>query len=282
MIDLRDTLILIKGAGDLATGVALRLYRSGFPLVMTELPQPLMVRRTVSFGEAVNLERVQVEGVTAVHVSDAATAQVLAAQPLAGRPIPILVDPEAGCRVLLEPAVVVDAIMAKCNLGTAITDAPLVVALGPGFSAGSDCHAVIETNRGHNLGRPIYQGSAEPNTGVPGDVGGKTIERLLKAPVAGVIEDRADIGQRVVQGQVVAAIDGHEVRARIDGILRGLVRSGMWVYAGLKIGDIDPRAEPAHCFTVSDKALAIGGGVLEVVMTFLTQNMKSSTFKHRR
>jgi len=271
MIDLSDTLILIKSAGDLATGVALRLHRSGFPLVMTELPHPLMVRRTVSFGEAVNLERIQLEGVTAVCVPDAESAQALAGQPAADRPIPILVDPEAHCREMLRPTVVVDAIMAKRNQGTAITDAPLVVALGPGFTAGSDCHVVIETNRGNSLGRLIYQGSAEPDTGVPGNVGGKTIERLLRSPADGVIENLVEIGERVTQGQVVARVGHYEVRSEVDGVLRGLIRSGMWVSADLKIGDVDPRAESAHCFLVSDKSLAIGGGVLEAVMAFLTR-----------
>jgi xanthine dehydrogenase accessory factor len=272
MIDLSDTLILIKGGGDLASGVALRLYRSGFPIVMTELPRPLMVRRTVSFGEAVNLEHMQVEGVTAVYVPDAATARILATGRDEERPIPVLIDSDAGCRDLLKPTVVVDAIMAKRNLGTTILDAPYVVALGPGFQAGIDCHVVIETNRGHSLGRAIHCGPAEPDTGVPGEIGGKSTERLLRAPVAGVMEDCAEISQRVTRGDVVARVAGCEVRAQIDGVLRGLLRSGVQVQAGLKIGDVDPRAEPADCFLVSDKALAIGGGVLEAILAFLTQD----------
>lgn len=269
LIDLSDTLVLIKGGGDLATGVALRLYHSGFPVVMTELPQPLMVRRTVSFGEAVNLGQMQVEGVTAVRVADAGAAQRVLAE-RGPRRIPVLVDPQACCRVPLHPAVLVDAIMAKRNLGTTRQDAPLVIALGPGFCAGEDCHVVIETNRGHMLGRPLYQGSAEADTGVPGSVGGKTVERLLRAPAAGVLQARAEIGDRVALGQVVAVVSGQEVRAGTDGVLRGMVRSGMPVSAGLKIGDVDPRAEPAHCFLVSDKSLSIGGGVLEAVMHSLT------------
>lgn len=266
LIDLSDFSVLIKGGGDLATGVALRLFHSGFPVMMTELPQPLMVRRTVSLGEAINLGRVQVEDVIAVCVEDAEAARRVMHQ----RQIPVLVDPPASCRILLQPAILVDAIMAKRNLGTAANDAPLVVALGPGFCAGVDCHVVIETNRGHNLGRPIYRGWAEPDTGVPGEIGGKTAERLLRTPVAGMVETRAEIGDWVVTGQTVAVVSGQEVRAQIDGVLRGLVRHGVWVSANCKIGDVDPRAEPAHCYRVSDKSLAIGGGVLEAAMSFLT------------
>lgn len=271
MIDLRDSLILIKGAGDLASGVALRLFRSGFPIVMTEIPHPMMVRRTVSFGEAVNQGQMQVEGVTATCAHDLAEVTTLLADHSRQRSIPILVDPDACCRVPLKPIVLLDAIMAKSNLGTKIIDAPLVVALGPGFNAGVDCHVVIETNRGHSLGRPIYQGCAEPNTGVPGDVGGKTIERLLRAPVDGVITNRVEIGEYVTRGQAVASVNGCDVCSEIDGVLRGLIHSGMWVSRGLKIGDVDPRAEPGHCFLASDKSLAIGGGVLEAVMAFLTR-----------
>jgi len=270
MVDLSDTLVLIKGGGDLATGVALRLFHAGFPIVITELPQPLMVRRTVSLGEAVNLGEARVEDVLAVRVEDTAAVRRVLGRRCVGRRIPVLVDPQAECRHELRPTIVVDAIMAKRNLGTSMADAPWVVALGPGFCAGADCHVVIETNRGHDLGRPIYQGCAEPNTGVPGNVGGRTHERVLRAPAVGVMENCADIGQYVAAGQVVAVVDGHPVWAEIDGVLRGLLRSGAQVSAKDKIGDVDPRAEPAHCYRVSDKALAVGGGVLEAVMGFLT------------
>jgi xanthine dehydrogenase accessory factor len=180
--------------------------------------------------------------------------------------IPVLVDPQANCRVALLPAVLVDAIMAKSNLNTHLTDAPCVVALGPGFTAGVDCHAVIETNRGHHLGRVIYNGSAEPDTGQPGSVDGKTEERILRSPVQGVVEGLATIGDRVTEGQVVAQVNGRPVYAQIDGVLRGLIHSGIRVPAGTKIGDVDPRAEPAHCLQISDKAYAIAGGALEAVL----------------
>lgn len=271
MIDLRSSIILIRGGGDLASGVALRLFRSGFPLLMTELPRPLMVRRTVSFGEAVNEGRMEVEGIRAVLADDIEAAERMLLSRGSERAIPVIVDPEALCRERLRPLVVVDAIMAKRNLGTRMTDAPLVIALGPGFTAGIDCHAVVETNRGHRLGRAIYEGGAEPDTGMPGDVGGKTVERILRSPCEGLIEGAAEIGERLASGQLVATVDGREVRARTDGVLRGLIRPGSRVSAGLKIGDVDPRARREHCFLVSDKSLAIGGGVLEAVMAFLSR-----------
>ena len=258
-----ETLVLIKGAGDLATGVAARLYRSGFPVVMTELPGPLMVRRTVSFGEAVYEDQVVVEGIRARRVDGVDDARSAMAEGV----IAVLVDPETRCLAELAPAVLVDAVMAKTNTGTAINDAPLVIALGPGFTAGVDCHVVVETNRGHRLGRVIYRGSAEPDTGEPGLVGGKSKQRILRAPVDGTVEAIAAIGERVKEGQIVAMVSGRAVIAHTGGVLRGMVRPGAVVPAGLKIGDVDPRAEPSHCFLISDKALAIAGGVLEAILS---------------
>lgn len=264
MNSIHNTLVLIKGAGDLATGVAARLYRCGFPVVMTELPLPLMVRRTVAFGEAVYEGEVVVEGITARRVEEDAAAR----EALSAGVVPVLVDPAGASLAALRPAVLVDAIMAKRNTGTTIRQAPVVIALGPGFTAGVDCHAVIETNRGHYLGRVIIEGSAEPDTGRPGSIGGKTDERILRAPVAGSVRGMAQIGARVSWGEVVAAVDGHHVRAGTGGVLRGLVRSGARVRAGEKIGDVDPRAAPEHCYLISDKSLAIGGGVLEAILRF--------------
>jgi xanthine dehydrogenase accessory factor len=257
-----DTLILIRGAGDLASGVAARLHRCRFPVVMTELPEPLVVRRIVSFAEAVYEGEVQVEEILARRADDIAEARLALSQGV----IPVLVDPEAACRTVLAPTVLVDAIMAKRNTGTTINDAPLVVALGPGFTAGVDCHVVVETNRGHGLGRAIYAGSAEPDTGHPGEVGGKTGERILRAPVTGVVQAKAAIGERVVEGQVVAKVEDHAVRAATAGVLRGMIRSGTHISHSVKIGDVDPRAEPSHCALISDKALAIAGGVLEAIL----------------
>ncbi len=261
-MNLSDTLVLIKGAGDLATGVAVRLYRCGFTLVMTELPNPLMVRRTVAFGEAVYEDEVAVEGIRARRAGDVQAVR----RGIADGTIPVLIDPETRCLSELAPAVLVDAVMAKANTGTRLGDAPLVIALGPGFTAGVDCHAVIETNRGHRLGRVIYDGSAAPDTGEPGLVGGKTGERVLRAPADGIIEHRSIIGEHVEQGQVVAMVANNPVVALTSGVLRGLVRPGVPVTAGLKIGDVDPRAERWHCFEVSEKSLAIAGGVLEAIL----------------
>jgi len=261
-----DTWVLIKGAGDLASGVAARLHRCGFPVIMTELPRPLMVRRTVSFGEAVYEGQVSVEGVTARLVPGVEAAVAALQEGV----VPVLVDPDAGSRHRLAPAVLVDAVMAKRNTGTRITDAPLVIALGPGFVAGVDCHAGVETQRGHRLGRVIWQGSTQRDTGLPGVIAGKGAERVLRAPCDGTLVAFAAIGDRLAPGQLVAAVGGQEVRARIEGVLRGLIRPGMHVAAGIKIGDIDPRAEPAHCFTISDKSLAVAGGVLEAILARLS------------
>jgi xanthine dehydrogenase accessory factor len=178
----------------------------------------------------------------------------------------VLVDPQADCKAELLPTVLVDAIMAKSNLNTRITDAPCVVALGPGFTTGVDCQAVTETNRGHSLGRVIYTGSAEPNTGQPGSVDGMTEERILRSPVQGVVVSLATIGDRVTEGQTVAQVSGLPVYTQTAGIMCGLIHSGICIPAGTKIGDVDPRAEPAQCQQISDKAYAIAGGVLEAVL----------------
>jgi xanthine dehydrogenase accessory factor len=255
-------IVLIKGAGDLASGVAARLHRCGFDIVMTEQSTPLMVRRSVAFGEAVYVTQVEVEGILARQLKDIHDVP----EALELGIIPVLVDPRADCRSELLPAALVDAIMAKRNINTRITDAPCVIALGPGFTAGVDCHVVIETNRGHNLGRSIYTGSAEPDTGQPGSVDGKTGERILRAPVQGTVEGLATIGDCVTEGQIVAQVNGQPVHAQINGVLRGLIHSGICVPAGTKIGDVDPRAQPAHCQQISDKAYAIAGGVLEAII----------------
>ncbi len=257
-------LVLIKGAGDLATGVAVRLLNSGFQVVMTDLEKPTAVRRAAAFSQAVYDAQTTVEGYTARHCDSAAQARAL----LALGEVPVLVDPAAEIRALLPFDALVDAILAKRNTGTAITHAPIVLALGPGFTAGTDCHGVVETMRGHHLGRLLLTGSAQPNTGVPGDVGGYTTERLIRAPADGPFEPLVSIGDRVEKGQAVARVTGLEVAAAIPGIVRGLLPRGLPVTRGMKAGDIDPRCRREHCFTVSDKARAIGGGVLEGLLHF--------------
>jgi len=257
-------LVVIKGAGDLASGIALRLHHAGFEIAMTEIASPLSVRRAVCFSQAVYEGEKRVEEVTAVLVNDEAGMK----RAFQKKQIAVFVDPAAAVVKRYNPAALVDAVMAKKNTGTAITDAPVVICAGPGFTAGVDCHAVIETQRGHTLGRVITEGYALPNTGIPGDIGGYTIERLLRCPADGVFEAVASIGGRVKKGDTVALVETFPVKAEIDGILRGILPSGINVKRGMKAGDVDPRCEEAHCFTVSDKALSIGGGVLEALLRF--------------
>lgn len=259
----QQTLILVKGAGDLASGVAARLYRSRFAVVMTEVSQPLMVRRTVCFGEAIYDGEIWIEGIGARRVTSAAEARKI----LSDRIIPVLVDPDAACRAELGPAAIVDAIMAKRNTGTTMQDAPMVIALGPGFNAGRDCHCVIETIRGHWLGRPIWEGTATPDTGQPGEIAGQGIARLLRAPAYGTFTPLVNIGDSVQAGEILATIDGAALRAQIGGVVRGIVRPGLPVTLGMKVGDVDPRAERTHCFTISEKSFAVGGGVLEALLS---------------
>ena len=258
-------LALIKGAGDLGTGVALRLFRAGFAVTMTEMARPAAVRRTVALSEAVFDGRTTVEKMEGIRAEGAAEVARLLQQGV----VPVIVDPEASIRSELSPILLVDAIVAKVNTGTRITDAPAVIALGPGFVAGRDAHAVIETQRGHTLGRVITSGEALADTGIPGEVGGYGEERLLRAPCAGVFRGTREIGDCVSEGEIVGEVGGVLLRSRLGGVLRGLLRSGTEVTAGFKLGDIDPRATREHCFLVSDKALAIAGGVLEAACALL-------------
>ena len=255
-------LVLIKGAGDLASGIAVRLAHCGFSIVMTDLLNPTAIRRTVSFSEAIRTGSAKVEDVFAVH---AFTVEQVPDILASGR-IAVLVDPSAECIPLIQPDVVVDAIIAKRNLGTAMDDAPVVIGVGPGFTAGLDCHAVVETKRGHNLGRVIVEGAAAPNSGIPGNISGFTTERVLRASKDGIFSEVMHIGDIAEKGQIVAMVDDEPVYAQIPGIIRGLLPSGTPVTKGMKSGDIYPRGELQHCYTVSDKARAIGGGVLEAIL----------------
>ena len=255
-------LVLIKGAGDLASGIACRLIRSGFQVIMTDLPRPTAVRCTVAFSSAVYQKEVCIEGISGVLASDAEEARTIAAS---GK-VAVLTDPKCQCRTVLQPDVLVDAIIAKRNTGIGKTDAPIVIGVGPGFTAPEDCHCVVETKRGHDLGRVYYEGSAIPNTGVPGEIGGYSTERLVRSSGDGMFEPIASIGDIVQKGQVVARVEGKPVCAQIDGVLRGLLPAGTPVTDGMKAGDVDPRCEVRHCYSVSDKARAIGGGVLEGIL----------------
>ena len=257
-------LILIRGAGDIATGIALRLHRAGMQVVMTDLPHPTAIRRTVCFSPAIALGAAEVEGVRAVCAKDVPHARAL----LAAGVVPVLADPDCLCRRELRPDALVDAILAKRNLGTALTDAPVVIGVGPGFTAGTDCHAVVETMRGHTLGRVIYDGAALPNTNIPGLIGGYAGERVLRAPADGVFHQILNIGDEVKAGDIAGEVDGQPMRCTIGGVLRGLLADGTPVHKGMKSGDVDPRCRPEYCATASDKALAVGGGVLEAILHF--------------
>ncbi|MBW2058115.1 MAG: EF2563 family selenium-dependent molybdenum hydroxylase system protein [Deltaproteobacteria bacterium] len=259
---LNELVVLVRGAGEMATGVAHRLWRAHFLVCMTETAEPLAIRREVSFCEAIHDGEKTVEGVTAKRVID---VEAVRATWERGK-IPVLVDPGAVVKGFLKPHVLVDAILAKRNLGTAMTDAALVIGLGPGFVGGEDVHLVIETNRGHNLGRLIWEGSAEADTGIPGNVGGYTAERVLRAPRAGRFEALIKIGDLVEENEPVAEVDGAPMRSRIAGVLRGILRDGTSVEKGMKSGDVDPRGKREACFTISDKARAIGGSVLEGIL----------------
>ena len=253
---------LIRGAGDLASGIALRLWRSGIEVVMTDLPRPTAIRRTVSFSEAIVHGETTVEDVTARLAANADEARALLAQGI----VPVLADPDCACRAGLHPDALVDAILAKRNLGTRRTDAPIVIGVGPGFTAGVDCHAVVETMRGHTLGRVIYTGSALPNTNIPGLIGGFAGERVLRAPADGEFRSARQIGDLVKAGDVAGYVAGEPMACTIDGVLRGLIADGVLVHKGMKSGDVDPRGDVDNCYTASDKALAVGGGVLEALL----------------
>jgi xanthine dehydrogenase accessory factor len=231
-------IVLIRGGGDLASGTAIRLHRAGFAVLITELDQPLALRRLVSFAEAVYAGEVS-----------------------------ILVDPEAEIRVRLEPSVIVDARMLKAVQEADQDFKGLTIGLGPGFKAGANCHAVIETQRGHTMGRVIRDGEAAPDSGVPEPVSGYDIDRVLRAPADGRMKSSVGLGTIVKKGELIGSVNGARLVAPFNGALRGLIHDGVSVHQGMKVGDLDPRMEPSHCFLVSDKAFAVGGGVLEAIMS---------------
>jgi len=261
--------VLIRGAGEQASGIAHRLQRCGFQLCLIDTANPLAVRRLVSFCEAVYDGEKTVEGVTAVRIDE--PEQIIPAWE--SKKIPLLIDPKNRTKAFLKPHVVIDAILAKKNVGTQITDAPLVIGLGPGFKAPGDVHAVVETNRGHNLGRVIFEGEAEPNTGVPGVIAGYGAERVFRAPREGTFRTRKEIGDLVSEGETVASVEGEPVKSGVSGVIRGLLRDGTRVTRGLKAGDIDPRGDASYCGTISDKARALGGAVLEAILSQLPKRL---------
>lgn len=301
----KNLLIICRGAGDLATGIIHRLHRAGHRVIALETDYPAAIRRQVSFCEAVYDGSAVVEGVTARLVpaladaetdtetysgeNDTPAAHIVSEKwdssaieaVLEAGEVPLLIDQKGESIALLKPDVVVDAIIAKKNLGTTIDMAPLVIGVGPGFTAGQDVHLVIESMRGHNLARIITDGMTQPNTGVPGNIAGFTSERVIHAPAAGYIHDVRKIGDIVQKGDEIARIypdkESYDnalseyvpVNATITGIIRGLIREGYYFRKGFKIADIDPReSEITNCFTISDKARSIAGSVLEAVSAF--------------
>ncbi len=262
---MKDLVIFIRGAGDIASGVAHRLHSSGMKrILMLERENPVAVRREVSFCEAVYDGEKYVEGVKAVRVESFQEAKSAWERKL----IPVMVDPDLRILEELKPDVLIDGILAKRNTGTKRGMADLVIGLGPGFTAGFDVDFVVETNRGHNLGKVIRKGSAEPDTGKPAEVMGYSEERVLRAPKKGIFTAMRKIGDPVRKGEVVATVDGSPVYSKIDGVLRGILRDGIEVYEGFKCGDVDPRGIIEYCYTISDKARAVGGGVLEAILSF--------------
>jgi xanthine dehydrogenase accessory factor len=254
--------VLIRGGGELATAVACRLADSHFKVIMTEVSKPQAVRRNVSFCEAVYEGTKTVEGKTARLVSSAGETR---AAWKAGQ-LALIVDPDVTILSDIKPDIEIDAIIAKKNLGTRMTDAELVIGLGIGFEAGKDVHVVIETNRGHNLGRVMRAGIADADTGNPGNIGGYTTERVLRAPSAGTFRTVKKIGDMVKAGDIVAYVGKEPIKAAIPGVVRGLLRDGTPVTKGLKAGDVDPRGNKEYCSTISDKGRTISGGVLEAIL----------------
>ncbi len=254
---------LLRGGGDLASGVAIRLHRAGIPVIISELSKPLAVRRLVSFAQAIYSDEINIEGVTGKRAMSLAHAEEF----LSHNIIPVMVDPEAIIRFSLKPQVIIDGRMTKQPPDLNINSALLVIGLGPGFVAGENCHAVVETMRGPAMGRVIWQGSAEPDTGQPESVALKQGERVVRAPADGRLATLVEIGSFVKAGEVIAEVEGTPIHAAFDGYLRGLLQGGLTVRKGLKIGDIDPRPDPDLATQVSDKALAVGGGILEAILS---------------
>lgn len=258
-----NELVIVRGGGDIASGTIQKLHRSGFKVLVLEVPSPTSIRRTVCFSEAIYEKEITIEGITSIYACNMKDIKKAWLE----NKIPVVVDPNGLYIDVFKPEILVDAILAKKNLGTNINMADITIALGPGFEAGRDVDAVIETMRGHNLGRMILKGYAKKDTGVPGDIMGYSKERVIYSPCSGVIRNIRNIGDVVEVNDIIAYVDNMEVKASISGLLRGLIRDGSIITNKLKIADIDPRiTEKDNCYTISDKARNIGGGVLEAIL----------------
>lgn len=250
--------VLIKGAGDLASGVAMAFYNSGFQVLMTEVGEPTVIRRSVAFANCIYEGKMVIEGVTGIHVTDNNYLDYLEKDNIG-----VIIDPECMIKEKYKPDIIVDAILAKRNLGTKILDAPIVIGCGPGFYAGQDCHLVIETKRGHHLGKIINEGKAIENSGIPGIIEGRGKERVLYSPVQGKVVHVKKLGDIVEQDDIILKVDGIPVKSPFKGVVRGLIVEGMTVPEAMKIGDVDPRLNPEYCYTISEKARAIGRAAVE-------------------
>ena len=255
-------IVIVRGGGDLGTGVAYRLFKAGYKVLILDIEEPLSIRRKVSFSEAIYDGQIIVEDIQAVLSRN--LEEIYKAIDYGF--IPVYVDPKGEIIKEIKPFAVVDSIIAKKNLGTTRSFAPITIGVGPGFEAGVDVDLVVESKRGHNLGKVIYKGMAEINTGIPGNNMGFTEERILRTGASGIIKNFYEIGDKVEKGDIICEVNGIKTLAEISGILRGIIREGIYVKEGLKIGDIDPRGIREYAFTISDKALSIGGGVLEGIM----------------
>jgi len=259
--------ILVRGGGDLASGVISRLHREGWQVLVVELEQPLSVRRAVSFGQAIFSGTIVINNILAQRVNSPGEIEEV----LAKENVPVMVDPQATVRDFFNPDVMVDARMRKAPGEKLLDGAPFTIGLGPGFTVGVDCHAIVETKRGFHLGQVIWSGSAIADTGIPETVMGQQNERVLRAPIDGVIQPKVDIGTWCKKGEILALVDHEEVIAPFDGLIRGMIHAGIVVGKGIKIGDIDPRDNPLLCREISDKALVIGEGVLEAIRVWLAR-----------
>jgi xanthine dehydrogenase accessory factor len=256
--------ILIRGGGDLGSGVAFRLHRVGWNVVITEIEKPLVLRRTVSFANAIYEKETNVEGITARYIKDFKEIPEL----IHKREIPVLISPDRYSFPEYLPDVIVDARLLKKYIEYHLDIKPMVIGLGPGFKVGSNCHVVIETNRGHYLGRALWDGEAMTDTGIPGTVSQKSNERVLRAPASGYIQSNTVLGTFVKKGDLIGSIDNEPILAPFDGCLRGLMHNGIYVKEGIKIGDVDPRLDKNLIYFISEKSLAIAGGVLEAILVY--------------
>lgn len=258
-----NDIVIVRGGGDLASGTIQKLHRSGFRVLVLEVAKPTSIRRSVSFGEAVYEGELEIEGITAVHVCSLSEIE----EAFRNKKVPVIIDEEGKYISEIKPRIVVDAIIAKRNMGTTKDMADITIALGPGFTAGEDVDVVIETTRGHNLGRLIFDGQAKENTGIPGSIMGYSKERVIHSPSGGIMKNVLNIGAVVEKDEVIAYVGDMKIKATIPGLLRGILRDGSTVTKGFKIADIDPRlSEKSNCYTISDKARSIAGGVLEAVL----------------